>query len=105
MKVVRFKVEYYIVKKKSEDIIQKLNASWIKFIISDFEEAVEILTVAITEINEMIDYAIKNKVGIKFDSSKNSKYLQKINGYLKNHQYVEAADCVKYKLIKSIKNI
>lgn len=103
--VVRFKVEYYIVKTKSQNIIEKLRVSWVKFIISDFDDAVQILISAINDINSMVDYAVQNKVQMNFNSDKNSQYLQKINKYLENHQYVEAADVVEYKLIKAIKNI
>ncbi len=103
--VVRFKVEYYIVKTKSQNIIEKLRVSWVKFIISDFDDAVQILASAINDINSMVDYAVQNKIEMNFNSDNNSKYLQKINKYLENHQYVEAADVVEYKLIKAIKNI
>lgn len=89
--------------KKNKNITLKLTVSWKMFIISDFDEAVNVLKSAIDEINEIADYSIENKLKINLDSNKISNLLKKINNRLKNCQFVEAADIVKYKLLEEFK--
>lgn len=102
---MNFKMEYFFIKQKSKAAAQKLNISWEKLIVSDFDEGVEILSAAVIEINEIVDYALKNKLSINLNSSKLSKHLKSINHNLENHQYVEVADIVKYKLIDIVRSI
>lgn len=89
--------------KKNKNITLKLTVSWKMFIISDFDEAVNVLKSAIDEINEIADYSIENKLEINLDSNKISNLLKKINNCLKNCQFVEVADIVKYKLLEEFK--
>lgn len=90
------------VQKKIENIILKLDYSWKAFVVSDFDEAVNVLKSSIDEINEIADYSIQNKLEVDLDSRKISYLLKKINNCLENNQFVEAADIVKYKLLKSL---
>lgn len=89
--------------KKNKNITLKLTVSWKMFIISDFDEAVNVLKSAIDEINEIADYSIENKLKVNLDSNKISNLLKKINNRLENCQFVETADIVKYKLLEEFK--
>lgn len=90
------------VQKKIESIILKLDYSWKAFVVSNFDEAVNVLRSSIDEINEIADYSIQNKLEVNLDSRKISSSLKKINACLENNQFVEAADIVKYKLLKNL---
>lgn len=90
---------------KIPEINLKLNSSWKKLIISDFDEGAEALKQAVDEINEIADYCIENNAKIDLDSKRVSNLLRKINKCFEKHQYIEAADIIKYKLIKIINSI
>ncbi|MCD2345239.1 hypothetical protein [Clostridium guangxiense] len=88
---------------KINNVVLKLNDSWTMFIISNFDEAVNVLKSAINEINEIADYSVQNKVALNLDSKRISYSLKKINDCLKKSQFVEAADILKYKLLEDFK--
>ncbi|KOF55869.1 hypothetical protein AGR56_02200 [Clostridium sp. DMHC 10] len=88
---------------KINNVVLKLNDSWTMFIISNFDEAVNVLKSAINEINEIADYSVQNKVELNLDSKRISYSLKKINDCLKKSQFVEAADILKYKLLEDFK--
>lgn len=90
------------VQKKIESIILKIDYSWKAFVVSDFDEAVNVLKNSIDEINEIADYSIQNKLEVNLDSNKISYFLKEINACLENNQFVEAADIVKYKLLNNL---
>lgn len=90
------------IQKKIDNIILKLDYSWKAFVVSNFDEAVNVLKSSIDEINEIADYSIQNKLEVDLDSRKISYLLKKINNCLENNQFVEAADIVKYKLLKNL---
>ena len=83
----------------------KLDSSWQKLIISDFDEGAETLKQAVDKINEIADYCINNNEKINLDSKMVSNLLHKINECFEKHQYIEAADIIKYKLVKIISSI
>lgn len=83
----------------------KLNSSWQKLIISDFDEGAEALKQAVDNINEIVDYCMKNNIKISLDSRRISNLLHKINQCFKKHQYIEAADIIKYKMVKIVNSI
>lgn len=83
----------------------ELNSSWKGLIISEFDEAAEALKQAVDNINEVADYCMKNHIRISLDSKKISNLLHKINQCFKKHQYIEAADIIKYKLVKIVSSI
>lgn len=90
---------------KISEVNLKLNSSWQKLIISDFDEGAEILKQAVDSINEIANYCIKNNTKINLDSKKISNLLHKINECFGKHQYIEAADIIKYKLVKIVSSI
>lgn len=92
-------------KSKVCEIKLKLDSSWKKLVISNFDEGAEELKEAVGEINEIADYSIKKGIKINLESKKISSMLHKINECFEKHQYIEAADIIKYKLIRNINNI
>lgn len=88
-------------KNKVLEINLKLNSSWKRLVISEFDEGAEMLKQAVDNINEVADYCIK----IRLDSKKISNLLHKINQCFNKHQYIEAADIIKYKLVKIVGSI
>lgn len=96
------KNDYDYIKEEFKDIILKLNISWKMFIVSDFDDAVNMLKLSIGKINEIAEISHKDRMQININSKKISSKLVKINKCLSNNQYVEAADIVKYELLKSL---
>ncbi|MFL0251640.1 hypothetical protein ACJDT4_14550 [Clostridium neuense] len=94
-------MESNYLRKKVKNIAFGLNVSWEMFIISEFDEAANLLKSVIDEINEIADYSIENRLNVNLDSNKISYLLKKINNHLENHQFVEAADILKYKLLRN----
>lgn len=92
-------------KNKVLEINLKLNSSWKRLIISEFDDGAEVLKQAVGNINEIADYCMKNHIKIRLDSKKISNLLHKINQCFNKHQYIEAADIIKYKLVKIVGSI